>query len=126
MNAQRPTRIHEFISRAREVNAILERNGAEQLAKARACLLADLEELLVTDAGRTYSVQEAASLSDTSEETVRRTVRSGDIEDTRPNARGRMRIPADQIEVLKGKSRKRVAIRQGDPTSSAVAALARL
>ena len=54
---------------------------------------------------RTVLVSEAASLAGVSEETVRRAVRSGEIEDSRPHGRGTIRVRLADVERLKGKAR---------------------
>jgi excisionase family DNA binding protein len=71
----------------------------------REMLEAEAQEAASAVEHRTVLVSEAASLADVSEETVRRAVRSGEIEDSRPRRRGVIRVRLADVERLKGKAR---------------------
>lgn len=113
--------LEAFIEAARSDNAVLERNGAIEAARARANLLAELEEALALFEDETVTVAEAAQLTGVNEETVRRAVRNGEIADTRENPNGIIHVRRGDLERLRGKVRNRN--RSESSAQNAVAAL---
>lgn len=101
--------LEEFIDSARAQNALLRKNGAEHLARAREALLEDLVSAAVRAEEETLTVEEAAAYAGVHEETVRRAVRRGEILDLRDSRQkgSPIRVRKSDVEQLKGKRRRK-------------------
>jgi excisionase family DNA binding protein len=110
--------LEAFIAREREVNDMLEHQGATAQAVRGTRLLDALEEELAR-IDDTLTVEEAAHLAGVSPETVRRAVRRGAIRDLRTNPKGTMRIPRSAVEFLRGRSRTKRSKGGYDPIAHA-------
>ncbi len=87
-----PPWLAAFVLEAQRETDTLRDNGAEQAAAARVALLRKLITAAAAQLDEEIDIHEAAREKGVHEETIRRAVRDGRIQDRRANPRGRHRI----------------------------------
>jgi len=99
--------LSDVFSQAGQTNNVLRKNGAVQAADAREALIMEVVAAANAYAAECVTVQEAAQITGVNEETVRRSVRRGQVGVVRQSSRGKMRIPRRDLNKLPSARRPR-------------------
>ena len=96
----------DFLDQATKETDVLRRNGADGQAAARDSMLRDLLRMAADWLNTEIDVPEAAQILGRCEETVRRSIRDGELPDLRTGSRGRHKTRRGDVLAAAGGGRK--------------------